>query len=171
VRTGNLHLTVLFLGEQNETGLRSLFGAIRDVCSRSMALQLRVGTPSLFGPPPRVLFLECHDTGTDTYKSFALRVRDGVAGCGLVLQDSVLRQEPLPHLTLVRFRDPQEARSLARHGRFVRGSWVWDDAPALPAPPATLWELARLGLYCSVLRPAGPEYECLDEFPLGGKEV
>jgi 2'-5' RNA ligase len=171
VRTANLHLTVLFVGEARDAVIPSLSAALRAVCAGVAPLSLRVGGPSLFGPPPRVLFLECHDRSTDQYTSLARRVRDAVTGCGLVLPDSVLRQTPRPHLTLVRFRAAQEARPLAGQGRFLRGAWVWENAMALPSPPTAPWELASLGLYSSVLRPDGPEYECLAEFPLGRRDT
>ena len=162
----NLHLTVLFLGDQGPEPLRLLSSTLESELAVHGSFSLAWGTLGTFGRPPRVLYLGWEGGATAQYAALANDVRSWATACGVVISPATLRQEPRPHLTLARFRSSRESRALAALRGRAHGVNGW---PAdVPAPPADAGSIVceRIHLVHSVLRPDGPEYHVLEEFPL-----
>ena len=147
----NLHLTLAFLGEAREDELEELHDALGALPRRQVVL--RAAGLDLFGSAtaPRILHLAVADSPELT--ALQAGVVRGARKTGLELE----RRRFRPHVTLARFSrtaraDPGAlARFLADHAGF-----------GLPEMAAQ-----SMGLYASMLRPDGAEYEALATYPLG----
>ena len=140
-----LHLTLVFLGWQNEADAQAVAAHLRDAAARSAPARL---APSNVKPvPPRGPRL------------FALDLEDQGGRCGelqAAVSDALARarfyrpeKRPFwPHMTLARVKRGRRAPSL--------------DAGALPDP----FGAARVTLYRSTLRPQGAIYDPLARMEL-----
>jgi 2'-5' RNA ligase len=161
------HLTLLFLDEQQEPALAGLVSQLNQRFAAAPAFMLECGSPATFGRPPRILYLTWAGPGLEQFSALAYTCRECAAAAGLAIPDSVLRQEPRPHLTLARFRDREQARSLSRAGNFEHRSWHGGpDLPRLDAGTAAV-KFDQVQLVKSVLTDAGARYEVLRQLGLG----
>ncbi|OPZ30450.1 MAG: 2',5' RNA ligase family [Lentisphaerae bacterium ADurb.BinA184] len=161
------HLTVLFLGEQDPPRVEALARAVADRCRRLVPIELRTGALTTFGRPPRVLVFELQD---EPGGAFAATV-EGLAECAIAenldLPPSALRAEARPHLTLARFRDGREARSLDNIGTRRDVGWEWKKPVPEPPPGAGCFRCGEAALFKSTLTADGPIYDELARWPLG----
>ena len=165
VRPESLHLTVLFLGDQDEQAADTVIETVDRVCSQSAALTLTLDGLETFGSPPRVLVLDWDEEPERAFAEFGIRVRDAVSDAGIELKKNVRKRDPLPHLTLLRFRGRREAGTLKKLGEKTSDGWRWQ--VSFPAPPGPRrMTFSELCLYESTLRPEGAAYKVLHRFPL-----
>jgi RNA 2',3'-cyclic 3'-phosphodiesterase len=143
VRAEALHVTLVFLGWQDEKAAETIASAAFDACSGLPAARLRAGAVKPI--PPRAARL------------FALDLEDEEGRAGAVqaaISDALeagrwYRPEKRPfwpHLTLARVK---------------RGERRPPPLPDTPAPPADSFEANELTLYRSTLRPQGAQYDPL----------
>jgi len=149
----NLHLTLAFLDDQPDHALAALHDAL---VARSLpAARLDVSGIALFGGRvPRLLAADVvREPGLVALRDACL---GAVREAGIALPRSRFR----PHVTLVRF-----------------GPGIRDAGPRLERAVAALAGLRlpgmaaeAVGLYASTLTPAGPVYEELARYGLGGMQ-
>ncbi len=167
-RPDNLHLTVLFLGEQNEESLSAFSSEVERICCSCKSFTLRNAFLETLERPPRVLCFSWRDSAAaDQYSQMAEDLLDAADKLTVQLPENVRTRKPLAHLTLARFRDARESRSLNHVGSRSRGRWEWDsDIKTLENKDINEVHCSRLRLYQSLTRANGPEYKVLQEFAL-----
>ena len=170
VRPAALHLTVLFLGEQPEDAVSRLPHTLDPLVSSASPITLHPGPIGCFRLPPRLLFLSWTEERQGAYKRFAEAVRDRVSEAGIGIPDSVRRQEPRPHLTLVRFRGRRESGRLRGLSAISDGQVRWTVPLPEPGASSPCCTFDRMVLYESVLDPGGARYRALHTFRLGHGE-
>jgi 2'-5' RNA ligase len=148
-----LHLTLNFLGEQEETLLPKLDAAIAEVASEHPPLTLHASGGGGFGSKrhPRVLWI-----GVGGEVEALARIHDELAARLRALRVELELRSYAPHLTLARAKDPRGDDDLAacveRLARVDLGSWTVDE----------------LVLYQSRLSPKGATYTAVVRKPLTG---
>lgn len=143
VAARDFHVTLVFLGEQREDRLDEVHQAVAAL--RLPAPELVLDGLGSFGGTrgAGVHAVICPDPVLERLQA---KVAQAVRGAGVALE----RRRFAPHVTLGRGWLP-DAAALARVGRVAAG----------PVPAR------RLALYRSRLRPEGPLYDTLAEYPLG----
>ena len=153
VRTESMHVTVKFLGDIAEDGLRDIEQALALVAGHHAAFSIEIRGLGVFpaGRAPRVLWLGLAG-GTDRLMPLAQSLDEALAELGYPRE----RRPFQPHLTLARIKD---------HGREVGDALGQTGMLAGPAAVGGL-EVSALSLMKSELRPAGAVYTRLVEAPL-----
>lgn len=147
----NLHLTLVFLGEQRETVLEDLHLALEQIGGPALELTIR-GVGTFGGAVPRVLYAAADpDPALSALrKKLARAVREtGIEPDG---------RKFAPHVTLVRFPREMPGEDLAAIQSFLGRRM------GLAAGP---FRVERYCLYRSTLTKNGPAYDVLAEYPLG----
>lgn len=155
VRPESIHVTLRFLGEVNEADLPRLTGALRPgIAGAAGPFDVAVAGAGVFPDRgrPRVLWVGLREeTGKlVTLQSAVGRTIDGLGLPGVRRDDRPFR----PHLTVARMG---EGRPPARLGEALERR---RDAALGRFTVASLW------LYRSLLKPAGAEYQRIEEYPL-----
>ncbi len=146
----NLHLTLAFLGNVAEPVLEEVDAALARL--RAAPLTLAIAGLDVFGGD-RPRNVHARLTAAPALEHLQARVAQAVRGVGVALEGKRF----VPHITLGRFADGQvSAAALAR---------AMGEIGAVTSPPFTVTEFA---LYRSLLRPDGPVYDVLAEYPLSG---
>jgi RNA 2',3'-cyclic 3'-phosphodiesterase len=143
VRTEALHVTLVFLGWQDEKAADAIASAAFEACSGLPAARLRAGGVRPLPPrDPRLFALDLEDE-----EGRAGAVQSAISGALEAGRWYRPEKRPFwPHLTLARVK---------------RGERRVAPLPDAPAPPAEPFEADRLTLYRSTLRPQGAIYEPL----------
>ncbi len=168
VRPESCHLTVVFLGEQDEGAAERLGAVLNTRCEKETPVRLNCNGLDTFGNPARVLFLDLVDVTSGRFADVARRVQTAVSETGIEWPDANKRREPRAHLTLARFRGRREAKSLRSIGTRERGEWNWEVSLPEPPPEIRRIELRELILYQSILHQGGAEYRELQRVALSG---
>ena len=146
----NLHLTLAFLGEQDETALEALHYELETIRVQPFALRFS-GLGVFGGDRPRLLFA---DVAPDpALADLHCRVTGALHRAGIVVQ----RTRFHPHVTLARFGTRAAPEAAARLHRFLAEH---GDTP-LPS-----FFVAEFGLYESALHPSGVRYDQLARYAL-----
>jgi len=146
----NLHLTLAFLGAQEETALEALHCELETIRGRSFALGFS-GLGVFGGDRPRVLFADV--VPAPALADLRRRVTGSLHRAGVVVQRSRFH----PHVTLARFGAGAAPEAAARLHRFLSDH---GDAP-LPS-----FSVTGFGLYQSTLHPSGARYDLLARYAL-----
>jgi 2'-5' RNA ligase len=135
------HLTLAFLGHRPRAEVEGTARALRDAV---LAGRTPVLTPARYRETRSVGMLVLHDEGGHA-TALAVDLQRRLKALGVYEPE---RRPWLPHVTVLRFREPPRLR------------------PALP----DLGEFSpsEAAVYHSVLRPGGAQYEILESFALGG---
>ena len=149
VKPDNLHVTVRFLGDLGDSGVKRAGEAARRGAEGHDAFRARLGRPGAFPNlnRPRVLWAGLEE-GADPAVALARSVNGSLDRAGFGPPDKPFR----PHITLARVRE--QARGLATFRTY--------EPP--PAPEAAL--LGRIVVMKSELHPAGARYTALEEIRL-----
>ena len=152
VQPQNLHLTLKFLGEIEESRLEPLQKALQEVAGRQTAFRLRLEGIGAFPSTtfPRVIWVGAFE-GADPLRRLAEAVDQACVSCGFT-------QEERPfavHLTVGRVRSKKQMVGLVKKLQMVEFK---ADQPA---------EIIQVTLFQSVLSPKGPTYTALAKIPLG----
>jgi 2'-5' RNA ligase len=149
VKPGNVHVTVRFLGDLGNSGVKRACDAVARAAEPIEAPVARLG--GLGGFPslarPRVLWMGFAE-GEDAVRAVGDAVNEGIRRAGFGPPEKPFR----PHLTLARVREG--AKGLDR----IR-------AAAVPPPPPPE-RLARVCVMKSELHPTGSRYTALTEVRL-----
>ncbi|MDF1718324.1 MAG: RNA 2',3'-cyclic phosphodiesterase [Antarcticimicrobium sp.] len=146
----NLHLTLAFLGDQEETALEALHYELEGIRVQPFALRFS-GLGAFGGDRPRILFA---DVGTEpALIDLHRRVAGALHRAGIVVQHARFH----PHVTLARFGTGAAPKTAARLRRFLSDH----GDTALPG-----FAVAGFGLFESVLHPSGARYELLARYAL-----
>jgi len=165
-RPENLHLTALFLGPQRLRLAPAFLEALRSRLAAVSAFDLPYNALAAFSTKPRLLFLRLADP-EGRFAHVCNEVLDVAVREGLDPPANVLKKAPLPHITVVRFRNPHDARKIRTYidpeSKTIR-------LPALPLPPpeAQFLPCTSLHLYRSDITPDGPIYAHLGSVELAG---
>jgi 2'-5' RNA ligase len=147
VRAEALHVTLVFLGWQDEAAADAIAAAALERAAPAPALR-PAGVRPLPPRDPRLFALDLEDfEGRAT--ALQAHVSDALAAGRWYRPE---KRPFWPHITLARVK---------RHERRVA------PLPAEPPPPADAFPAARLTLYRSTLRPQGALYEPLGQVELG----
>jgi len=150
VERENLHLTLKFLGEVEESRLDAVRGSARDIAAGTPAMAMRYRGIGCFPHEraPRVVWV-----GTafapDAIGTLAARLETELAARGFPTENRPFRG----HVTLGRVRSPRGAKDLARElGGLRDGDFGGQAADGFV-------------LFRSDLGPSGPKYSVLETFP------
>lgn len=146
VRPDLLHLTLVFLGEVEPTFIEAVKPGLMEAATATVCFSLRLAGVGAFPSPrrARVIWL-----GIEASSCGELVGLQRAAVRALVRKGFVPEARPYsPHLTIGRLSVPSDVSSLLASQQF-------ESEP---------FEVERLVLYRSVLRPQGPEYPVLATF-------
>jgi 2'-5' RNA ligase len=146
VRPDRMHLTLVFLGEVENDYAEPAAGPLAEACGEHGAFEAALGGLGAFPNPSRarVAWVGMKQGG-DALVRLQASVSRALEGMGYQPE----RRRFSPHLTLGRLRMPGDVSRLV--GRDFSG---------------TRFTVERVTLFKSVLRPEGPQYTRLADFPL-----
>ena len=152
VPAGNLHVTLGFLGEQDDEALTSLDQELACIRQDPFTLSIR-GLDVFGGDRPTVLFAGIDRTAALDH--LHQQVRGAIRRAGIFLK----RDRYRPHVTLARFGAGARGADRAALQTFLSVH------AGFQGPDLTV---AGFGLYRSTLRPEGALYEEMVDYPLSG---
>ena len=141
VPSGNLHITLAFLGSRPGSDLEPVAGAVRDAATRAERPELEVRA---YRETRSVGMLVCDDRDGRA-EALADDLFGRLEALGVYERE---RRPWLPHVTVTRFRNPLGLDPV-----------LPDLEPLSPSDAA---------VYLSRLHPSGAQYEVLESFGLGG---
>ena len=150
VAAENLHLTLAFLGDQEEVALEGLHYELDTIRTAPFALRF-CGLGAFGGDRPRVLFADV--APEPALSDLHRRVMSALHRAGIAAP----RERFHPHVTLARFGNGAAPDAAARLRRFLTD---YGDTP-LPG-----FGVTGFGLYESTLHPSGVRYELLARYEL-----
>ena len=153
VRPEALHMTLVFLGYQNEKDVRAIAKAAFDVDAVAPPVELSaepVGVPG--GKRPRLIALAAHSEETVALQA---RVEANLVGGGFYEPE---KRPFWPHLTVARVKP--EARGSRKPAQ------IRTEPHPLPEHMFRFFRPTRLVLFKSHLRRSGAEYEAMAELEL-----
>ena len=154
VDSKNIHLTMKFLGETDESKIEAISTAVKKVASRYSSVKSTIykigGFPNL--RRPRVIWagIENKKDNIEKLEAIALNIEDEMAELGFEKENRKFKS----HLTLGRVKDN---RNLAKLTEYLENYQF--------QPQDILFD--RIVLFKSTLTPDGPIYERLCEAKLG----
>jgi 2'-5' RNA ligase len=156
VEAQNLHFTLKFLGDIGPEGVQRVLAASRRAAENVSAFDLELAGVGAFPNPrrPRVVWVGSL-AGAEALTELAERVEGHLAALGFARENRPFQA----HLTIGRFRDPEQAGGLAE-------ALAAEPEAGLGTMPVRAFELMR-----SDLRPSGPIYTSLGTIPLSGEGV
>jgi 2'-5' RNA ligase len=106
----NLHLTLKFLGDVDESRVDEVCKAVRDAAASAAAFELEIGGTGVFPSKrkPKVIWLGMSDL-SGKLKYAVMQVEEKLEKIGFSRDE----REFAPHLTIGRVRDPRSARALS----------------------------------------------------------
>ncbi len=153
-RADNLHLTLKFLGEIEESRVALLSAAAARAAEKSVPFELAIEGAGAFPPrgAPRVLWLGVDDSSGGLAQLHS-RLEAECAGSGFKREERPFH----PHLTLARLRAPQGTRSLAQFHEETGFE-------------AAAFRVEELVVMLSELGPGGSRYTPLSRHTLGAHQ-
>lgn len=152
VRPENLHLTLKFLGQVEETRLAAVGEAVAAAARGYGSFRLVLGGLGAFPQPraARVVWIGMSE-GAQALAALQARVEGGLESLGFPREERPFTA----HLTLGRVRGPRHREQLAVA------------LTSMPTEPLGEMVLHRIELMKSDLGPGGARYSVLQSFPLG----
>lgn len=148
-----MHLTLIFLGETDESLVAPVAAAVRESLAALPAPPLSLARAGMF---PGVVWV-----GVGGEIARLRQVHAALAGALAPLGFPPEQRAFTPHLTLGRVRRDAPRADVARLAERVR---------ALPPPDPAPWLARHVALFRSELRPAGPVYTALATAALPGPD-
>jgi RNA 2',3'-cyclic 3'-phosphodiesterase len=140
--SGNHHLTINFLGNKSFEELTEINSRIKSLNINTKNILLTIDDINTFGHPPKVLFLKVIDP-----------LKIGFQTVSLIEKINNIRSEHknwIPHLTLARFRNINESRTLSKAEHSLHKN------PKLEFTPT------KITVFTSELSPVGPIYRNIE---------
>ena len=155
VKTKNIHLTLKFLGNINETDTEAITGVIRSACSKYQPFDLKVTGLGVFPGPrsPRVLWVGMDDS--EILGGLQDEIDRGLASLGIERE----KRKFSPHITLGRFKSSRGRELLLKKIPSLRGGGI-----------GTI-NVKYVNLMRSDLHPDGARYSKISEVALGCRDV
>jgi 2'-5' RNA ligase len=149
-----LHLTLLFLGETEETGVPALAAKLREAFARCPPLDLRLSGGGTFPPgrPARVAWV-----GVEAPQELIALQEDVTRAAVETLGFEPEKRAYHPHATLARCPDPWRREAIDKL------------TTALTGPIGPPFMADRGVLFESKLSPKGARYRAVEVFPLAGE--
>ncbi len=147
----NLHLTLLFLGETEESDVPALAAALREAFVRHPPLDLRLSGGGTFPPgrPARVAWV-----GVEAPEELMALQQDVNRAAVATLNFAPESRPYHPHVTLARCPDPWRREAIDKL------------KTALPSPIGPPFVADRGVLFESKLSPKGARYRAVEVFPM-----
>lgn len=153
IKSDNIHLTLKFLGDVEETKVKIICQKLKEVVNKSACFESgieKLGTfPSISNP--RVVWIGM-SKNEDKIIKLQQRIEEILEPLGF---EKELRPFH-PHLTLGRVKSKKNINQLI------------EKLKSLPVPPFEPIIVDRIILFQSILKPTGAEYTALDEFKFCG---
>jgi RNA 2',3'-cyclic 3'-phosphodiesterase len=147
VRAEALHVTLVFLGWQDESAAEAIAAAAFGAAPAGAA-ELRAGPLKPLPPrDPRLFALDLEDAGGRA-SALQAAVSDALAAGGWYTPE---KRPFWPHITLARVK---------------RNAFAPPLEPEPPPPPSEPWQAAAVTLYRSTLQPQGARYDALERIEL-----
>ncbi|NTV28501.1 MAG: RNA 2',3'-cyclic phosphodiesterase [Candidatus Omnitrophica bacterium] len=158
VAPDNIHITLRFLGEIDNTSLASINVIMDRIAADFPAFTIRTAGLGAFPDlhRPSILWAGL-DQGADTLASLAGRLEHDLTGSITEEKTSAASDKFTPHITLGRIRLPQAAVPLSKALK------------TLPDPEGYTQSVSHLTLFQSRLTTSGPVYSVLATAPLKSK--
>lgn len=152
VATGNLHLTLKFLGDATMEQVAQIQSFLKELCSKEKSFSVHFSGLGAFPvmEHPRVLWVGM-DEGGDRLKALAEKIEAGVEKMGFAKESRAFSA----HLTLGRVRGPRRIKELAQAMK----------AAAFSSAHKVLVD--HVTFYKSTLTPGGAVYEPIGAFYFG----
>lgn len=143
------HMTLKFLGDVEDELVPAVADLAGEVAQRHEAFTMALGGLGMFpnAERPRAMWVGAAE-GAAAFDALAEALDAGLDGLGFQADD----QPPSPHLTIARFRIPQEAGELVGH--------------VGPTDEIARFDVREIVLMKSVLRPRGPDYSVVERLAL-----
>ncbi|HEX7525906.1 MAG TPA: RNA 2',3'-cyclic phosphodiesterase [Gaiellaceae bacterium] len=142
VPSGNLHITLAFLGSRDAGELPAIAGALAEAAGAASPAELR---PTRYRET-RSVGMILYDDPSGAATALAAAVGERLEQLGVYQRE---RRPWLPHVTVLRFK---ERAGLVPELANIRS-----------------FRAVRTALYSSTLRPGGAQYEALETAALGGR--
>jgi len=142
VGRSDLHVTLAFLGARPAGEVQAIAEELRGASAGAAAVELR---PRRYRETRSVGMLVCDDVG-GAAAALAGDLQERLERLGVYRREA---RAWLPHVTLVRFREPAGVTAEAANMRSIH--------------------VVRSALYRSTLGPQGARYDALETAPLGGR--
>ena len=152
IKPGNIHLTVIFMGNMDEKDIPDIISAIDNVTCGYKTFDISLGGMGLFPDirRPRVIWLGLNGD-IDRLSSLRDDLQKPLESFGIKQEKRPFK----PHLTLGRFRKPVKDRALLKK--------VIEEYRDIREPEGKLQELV---LFKSELNPGGAVYTLIHSWPL-----
>ncbi|NLA75129.1 MAG: RNA 2',3'-cyclic phosphodiesterase [Deltaproteobacteria bacterium] len=152
VKPGNIHLTMVFMGDMEEKNIPAIIASIDDAIKNSAPFEISMSNMGLFpdAARPRVMWIGL-DTDRERLSAFRDRLQKQLSRFGVAQE----KRPFTPHLTLCRFRRPVKDFSLLKR--------VISQYSPVSGTRARLDELI---FFKSDLRQGGPVYTKIHAWPL-----
>ncbi|MBI2036943.1 MAG: RNA 2',3'-cyclic phosphodiesterase [Candidatus Liptonbacteria bacterium] len=147
LRPETWHLTLTFLGGQDDEAVGEIVHAVEETAADSSVFPVRL-TKLLYGPPgraPRMIWLGADTESTDRLAELKTRLDEALRERDVRIEEAERRFEG--HLTLARFSGPMPA------------------LPPLDMARPIEFEALSLDLMESLPGDGGPRYDCLGSVP------
>lgn len=144
----HLHVTILFLGDVEETSIPTITALIEPIIAASHVFSLSFLQVNVAPPGTHATMLWAYLEATSAYTTLVSKLRSAVTPYSNHVQETLLRAE-LPHITLARFKKIHPARDLA-----------------IPMVALPEFPIKTLELIWSQLSNLGPQYQVLKQFNL-----
>ncbi len=150
VDLANLHLTLFFLGETQDSRIDSIIDGLKGVFNKSEPVNIILSGMGLFRNirDPRVLWIGVDDN--PTLQEMHSRIADVLTGFGYQKESRPFR----PHLTIGRPKTIHDRKKLMEELEKNRNKFMQKSV------------VEEVIFYESILRERGPEYRVIETFPL-----
>jgi len=151
VETGNIHLTLKFLGEVDQTKIKTIFQQLKELISKYTRFETCMGKPGTFPTllNPRVIWIDLNKN-EDTINDLQKKIEEILQPFGFEKETRSFH----PHLTLGRVRSKKNIQKLT------------ETIKSFSSPQSRPFTIDKIVLFQSILKPQGAEYTALDEFQL-----
>lgn len=151
VNSSLIHLTLKFLGEIREEGLKKVLQASREVAAKFSSFKIKIKGTGVFpdSPSPRVIWVGI-EGGENNLETLARQLEEELARQGFAKE----RRKWVPHLTLGRvkvLKKKGKLRELVLKYKGIEGGEM---------------EIRNISVIESRLTPKGPIYTLLERIPL-----
>lgn len=153
VNTGNIHLTLKFLGETGVAKIPEIEFAIENVCKKYSLFDIQISGLGIFGSKYQPKVLWCGINKNNSLEGIAEDIIDAMDKIGFIKD----RQNFVPHLTLARIKHIENKTSLFNEVNKHKDTYFKNET------------INEIILFESILKKTGAEYSVISKFNLNEK--